>query len=293
MVVPLNPLQIFLWTFRRSGRDIVNLYNSLSPVMQLATGGDMLNFGYWRSAAGPVEAQRALCSLVAQVAELGSARIVADVGSGLGAPARQWAAAASDSGGTIACVNINYRQLRATPRGQPCVALANATSMALPFRPCSVDRVVALESAQHFKPLGLFAEECARVLRPGGLLVLAMPVMAARAGPLGSLARLGILSFTWSSEHYDLGHVTSAIEGSRSFEVVDMLRIGRDVYGPLADYYMRNRLGLAGKIAQEYPAVLERILCRSLAKMKEVSDKGTIDYVVVKAIRKERGREKK
>ena len=34
-----------LWTFRRNENDVVNLYNTLSPVMQLATGGDMLNFG--------------------------------------------------------------------------------------------------------------------------------------------------------------------------------------------------------------------------------------------------------
>ena len=36
-----------LWTFRRNENDVVNLYNTLSPVMQLATGGNMLNFGYW------------------------------------------------------------------------------------------------------------------------------------------------------------------------------------------------------------------------------------------------------
>ena len=36
-----------LWTFRRNEKDIVNLYNTLSPVMQLATGGNMLNFGCW------------------------------------------------------------------------------------------------------------------------------------------------------------------------------------------------------------------------------------------------------
>jgi len=28
-----------LWTFRRNENDVVNLYNTLSPVMQLATGG--------------------------------------------------------------------------------------------------------------------------------------------------------------------------------------------------------------------------------------------------------------
>ena len=27
-----------LWTFRRNENDVVNLYNTLSPVMQLATG---------------------------------------------------------------------------------------------------------------------------------------------------------------------------------------------------------------------------------------------------------------
>jgi len=37
-----------LWTFRRNENDVVNLYNTLSPVMQLATGGSMLNFGYWQ-----------------------------------------------------------------------------------------------------------------------------------------------------------------------------------------------------------------------------------------------------
>jgi SAM-dependent methyltransferase len=285
-VVQLNPLQVLLWTFRRSGRDVVNLYNSLSPVMQLATGGDMLNFGYWRSAMEPVGAQQALCSLVGEVAELGSAKLTADVGSGLGAPAGQWADAYG--GLQVACVNINYGQLRATTRTgrRAVVGLMNASSAALPLRDRSVDRVVALESAQHFKPLGLFASECARVLLPGGLLVLALPVMAARTGALQALAKLGILSFTWSSEHYDLDHVLSAVEGTGGLEVTDVMHIGRHVYGPLADYYMRNREGLARKILQQYPPILERVLCRSLAKMKEVSDSGTIDYVIVKAARK-------
>ncbi|MEW5840182.1 MAG: methyltransferase type 11, partial [Thermoproteota archaeon] len=83
-MVLLNPLHVFLWTFRRAGRDVVNLYNSLSPVMQLATGGDMLNFGYWKDACEPVAAQEALCSLVGSEAELGSAMALLDVGSGLG-----------------------------------------------------------------------------------------------------------------------------------------------------------------------------------------------------------------
>ena len=47
-----------LWTFRRNENDVVNLYNTLSPVMQLATGGNMLNFGYWhKEDISPVNAQ--------------------------------------------------------------------------------------------------------------------------------------------------------------------------------------------------------------------------------------------
>ncbi|NNL53161.1 MAG: methyltransferase type 11, partial [Nitrosopumilus sp.] len=48
-MVSINPLQLLLWTFRRNEKDVVNLYSTLSPVMQIATGGSMLNFGYWSS----------------------------------------------------------------------------------------------------------------------------------------------------------------------------------------------------------------------------------------------------
>jgi hypothetical protein len=55
--VRINPLHVVLWTFRRNEHDIINLYNFLSPVMQLVTGGDMLNFGYWNGrASDPVAA---------------------------------------------------------------------------------------------------------------------------------------------------------------------------------------------------------------------------------------------
>ena len=45
--MPINLFEMLLWTFRRNENDVVNLYDSLSPIMQLSTDGDMLNFGYW------------------------------------------------------------------------------------------------------------------------------------------------------------------------------------------------------------------------------------------------------
>jgi ubiquinone/menaquinone biosynthesis C-methylase UbiE len=47
----------------------------------------------------------------------------------------------------------------------------------LPIRNNSVDRVIAFESAQHFKPLIQFIQESNRVLDRSGLVVLAMPVI--------------------------------------------------------------------------------------------------------------------
>lgn len=271
----LNPLHIFLWTFRRNEHDVINLYNSLSPVMQLATGGDMLNFGYWNgNASGLAEAQDNLCSLVDDIAELGSAKRLVDVGSGLSAPATLWKSAHDSL--DISCVNINLQQLSSSK--QPYASPLNATSTALPFSDKSADRIVALESAQHFKPLDKFMKESRRVLEPGGLLVIAMPVVT-EAHPF---FKLGILSWTWSSEHYGVDYVKSSIT-SNGFKIKDIRRIGHQVYEPLTDYYVLHRGFLRENILKRYPPLLESVLYNSLLKMRDVSRKGIIDYIVIKA----------
>jgi cyclopropane fatty-acyl-phospholipid synthase-like methyltransferase len=265
---------VLLWTFRRSEKDVVNLYNALSPVMTLATGGRMLNFGYWtEDTKTPLEAQEKLCDIAGEMAELASARTVIDVGSGLGAPAGYWKSRYNID---VSCVNINLEQLRQSNNGLPC---ANATSTALPFASGSTDRVIALESAQHFRPLARFCHEAARVLKRGGILAVAIPV-----ANKPSLSKLGILSMTWSSEHYPAGFVESAIKDA-GLDILETRAIGQSVYAPLADYYMQNRPRLRSLIMQEYPGCLESILCRSMSKMKDVSQKGIIDYVLVKAVK--------
>ncbi|HEY3094416.1 MAG TPA: class I SAM-dependent methyltransferase [Nitrososphaera sp.] len=271
----INPLQAVMWTFRRNENDVINLYNSLSPVMQLATGGDMLNFGYWNGgSSGPAAAQDDLCSLVGNIAELGSARRLVDVGSGLSAPAERWKSAHSSL--DISCVNINFHQLQSSK--QAGVQLLNATSTLLPFSDGSADRIVALEAAQHFRPLEKFVKEAGRVLEPGGLLVIAIPVVT-RVSPF---FKLGILSWTWSSEHYELEYVKSAIAINR-FQIREIRHIGRQVYEPLTDYYVLHRGALRERILKKYPSFLEKVLYRSLLKMSDVSRKGIIDYVIIKA----------
>lgn len=282
-MIRVNPLKLFLWTFRRSPGDVIDLYNTLSPVMQLATGGSMLNFGYWNGAIDALEAQEKLCDLVGEFAELHSARTLIDVGSGLGAPARQWI---SRHGSLEAvCLNINRLQLAAD--GQAVSSherlRVNATSVSLPFPGGCADRVVALESAQHFRPLGQFVRECRRVLAPGGILVLAVPVAAPSLKGLKKLVRLGILSLTWSSEHYSSEDVSAAL-ASNGFRILEIRRIGHQVYEPLTGYYLKNRPSIRRRILEQYPSFVEAILHKSLLKMGRASESGLIDYLLMKAV---------
>jgi len=93
--------------------------------------------------------------------------------------------------------------------------------------------------------------------------------------------KLGILSLTWASEHYSLDYVKSAII-NKGFHINEIQSIGPYVYDPLADYYIKNRKHLRERVLKKYPSYLENILYRSLVKMKQVSQKGIIDYVLIK-----------
>src|SRR5689334_6307185 len=110
-MISINPLHVFLWTFRRGEKDIVNLYNSLSPLMQIATDNNMLNFGYWKNnPVNPLDAQNELCKIVGDMANLDSASNVLDIGSGFSTPATFWKSQYKNIS-SITCININFQQL--------------------------------------------------------------------------------------------------------------------------------------------------------------------------------------
>ena len=274
-MISINPIDLFLWTFRRNEKDIVNLYNTLSPVMQLATGGSMLNFGYWSSKHhDPISAQNNLCMFFANLAELSSSKHVVDVGSGLSAPSKLWQNIFPDI--HLYDVNINFDQLSFSG-SQKNIEFINSTSTKLPFTNHSVDRVLALESAQHFRPLTNFISESKRILTKSGLLVMAVPVTTGNS----SFGKLGVLKFTWSSEHYSLDYLKNLIV-SCGFSISDEKLIGTDVYGPLTDYYVKHREELKKLILKNYPQYVEKILFKSLQKMKKASKEQIIDYVLLK-----------
>ena len=287
----------------------------------------MLNFGYWNEkTANPIQAQTDLCMLVGKFAQLHSAENVLDVGSGFSAPAMFWKSVYNSL--NIMCLNLNFVQLRNTiglvKGGNEInnsinskktrqalsfinhdtvrdISLLNGTAKILPFTAECMDRVIALESAQHFKPLIRFIEESRRILRHDvGLLVVAIPVMTMAKSSLSltkihEFVKLGILSLMWASEHYELEFVKSLISRS-GFDIINIEHIGSHVYEPLADYYAQNRKAIKSIILKERTSssissylqsilynVIERVVFNSAVKMKEASQKGFIDYVLIKA----------
>ena len=270
----INPVDLLLWTFRRNENDVVKLYDALSPLMEVSTGGDMLNFGYWNnSTPHPIDAQKRLCHLIGEMAEISSAEVIADIGSGILGPAKIWSSEYPSI--QISSVNVNFSQLSSVDSGS--ISKLNSTARMLPFADSSLDRVIALESAQHFKPIGDFISESNRVLKDDGILALAIPT----ATDDSSFSNLGILKFTWSSEHYSEKHIVEELS-QNGFEIVESNDIGKNVYSPLAEYYINNRDELRNKILSRYSKYVEKILFESMKKMQSSSEKGLIGYLMLK-----------
>jgi ubiquinone/menaquinone biosynthesis C-methylase UbiE len=335
----LKTLKSILWIIRHNELDTINLYNSIAPYVQIATGGNgnMLNFGYWNHNKktvymNPIEAQEELTALIGKFGDFQLSQRVIDVGSGFSAPAAQWKLTYDFL--DIVCVNINSQQLSTAAKTlvplitpttgvytfnadtknvnvstadavrQPVtsvtcgniVSLINATATTLPFADECVDRVVALESAQHFKPLQNFFKESARILKPGGLLIIAMPIMISPRDSyinwsqfIHQFRKLGILYFSWASEHHTLDSIESSLK-SEGITIEDVQHIGHYVYEPLANYYIQNRK-LLKKTIKDYLSsytqvisfeIIEKFIYRSAQKMKDLSQKAIIDYVLLK-----------
>ena len=328
-----NALNTLVSLLKRDERAVVKIYQTFMSYAQILSRTNMINFGFWTQETTSIkQAQEALCKLTGNLAELHTAKNVLDIGSGLSGPAEQWNLEYIFVNSLI-CVDINYQALKmsgatvnkydynnevlvepsvktevtnkkyVTKHNGVVLSRVNATATCLPFSDSFADRIIALESAQHFKSFLEFIRESHRVLKKTGSIVLAIPV---RTSPeLGGMSRikilnslrnlkvLGILSITWASEHYELARINSIIS-QEHFVISDMLRIGKSVYIPLTDFYIKDRKEFRKNVLGKHSSFLkkialditERIVYRSALKMKQLSLSGDIDYVLIKATKK-------
>lgn len=269
--ITVNPLDVIIWNGRHSGKDIVNIYSKFGPMMQIGADTKMLNFGLWKNSTTLPDAQHEMSEYVAEFGGLGLANKVLDVGSGFCIPATIWKGRFSHL--DVICMDLNYSELK--NGSNHVISQINSSSAEIPFADKSFDRIIALESAQHFVPLERFFQESRRVLTDDGKLILAIPV--ARDS---SVFKLGILSITWLSKKYTKGHILDAIEKA-GFSLKKEESIGDLVYEPFADYYIQNRQTLKEKLITTYSSSVENLVFKSMKKMKETSQKKIIDYLLL------------
>jgi ubiquinone/menaquinone biosynthesis C-methylase UbiE len=158
------------------GLDASGIYDLLatnSPTER----GLYLNLGYWREATELHAASDALAMLVGETARLGPADSVLDCGFGFADQDILWTQTLKP--GHIVGLNITASQVELARRRvaklglDEQIDLRQGSATDMPIESASMDKVIAVECAFHFRSRETFFREAWRVLRPGGRLVLA------------------------------------------------------------------------------------------------------------------------
>jgi tocopherol O-methyltransferase len=134
--------------------------------------GDHVHHGYWRTGReSAAEAAEALVRLVEVRLDLAPGQAVCDVGCGYGTTAADLVARRGVSvlGLTVSAAQEAIARSRESAGGFTCLR-RDWLDNRLPD--ASFDRVYAIESSEHMVDKNRFFAEAARVLRPGGRLVV-------------------------------------------------------------------------------------------------------------------------
>jgi len=156
---------------RQGWNPAARVYESIGSDFFLALAPGWLNLGLWQGPGTEDEAEAACRRLVRTLAlALPAEGTILDVGNGLGTQDRLIAEAVRPR--RLVAVNITEWQLTA---GRDRLREAAAAPVAgdaarLPIAGQTVDGIISVEAAFHFRSRKAFFAECYRVLRPGGVL---------------------------------------------------------------------------------------------------------------------------
>jgi len=156
---------------RQGGNPAARVYESIGPDFFLAVAPGWLNLGLWEGPGSEREAGQACGRLVRTLAAaLPTGGVILDVGNGLGP--QDLLIAETSRPRRLVAVNITEWQLTA---GRDRLRQAAAAPVAgdaarLPIAGQTVDGIISVEAAFHFRSRRAFFAECYRVLRPGGVL---------------------------------------------------------------------------------------------------------------------------
>jgi len=156
---------------KQDSNPAARVYESIGPDFFLALAPGWLNLGLWEGPGSEGEAEDACRRLVSTLAAvLPTGGVIADVGNGLGTQDPLIAEVARPR--RLVAVNITRWQLVAggDQLRQAAAVPVVGDAARLPFADASVDGVISVEAAFHFRSRKAFFADCYRVLQPGGVL---------------------------------------------------------------------------------------------------------------------------
>ena len=159
-------------------QQIQQFYDASSGLWE-QTWGEHMHHGYYgRSGTDKMERRRAQIDLIEELLDWSGVNEVhnlVDVGCGIGGSTLYLA---EKFGATATGITLSPVQAaRATERAKACglggVTFQVADALEMPFADSAFDLVWSLESGEHMPDKETFLQECYRVLKPGGTLVMA------------------------------------------------------------------------------------------------------------------------
>lgn len=206
--------------------------------------------------------------------------VILDVGSGLGVQDPVIAAVARPR--QLIALNITQSQLR---EGRAVLSEAGASPVAgdairIPLADDSVDGVISVEAAFHFRSRQRFFAEARRILRPGGVLTMSdVPVRRLPRGPVELLAGLSQLR-AWGLRSSAVATPDEIVEAAETegFRDVRLQLCGDRVIDP-ALAVIRGRLEATPGV----PTSMRLAARVMLAQMGLLRRRGVIDYLLLRA----------
>jgi len=268
----------FLWQGRNPA---ARVYESIGSDFFLAPAPGWLNLGLWKGPGTESEADAACRRLVRRVASaLPKGGVILDVGNGLGTQDPVIAGTARPR--KLVALNITEWQLGA---GRDRLRAAGALPVVadasrLPIHDEGADGVISVEAAFHFRSRLAFFRECARVLRPGGVLTLSdISTERMPRRPLALVSGITLLRVFGLNRRAAMS-AREIAEAARSAGLVDVRteRCGDRVIAPalrLTRHRLRTSSGVP--LGQRQAA---RVL---LAQVELLWRHGIIDYVLIRA----------
>jgi ubiquinone/menaquinone biosynthesis C-methylase UbiE len=262
------------------------VYESIGSDFFLAPAPGWLNLGLWEGPGSEDEADAACRRLVQTVAAaLPQAGVILDVGNGLGTQDPVIAEVLYPR--RLVAVNITEWQLSA---GRDRLREAAAPGVAgdatrLPIADQSIDGVISVEAAFHFRSRRAFFEECFRVLKPGGMLSISD--VATERLPLRPLELLaGVTQMRVFGLHPSAAMTADQIANAAraaGFTAVDVTVCGNLVIAPALQLIGRRLRTFPG--APAAPAG-QRTAARLLLGQAELLwRRGIIQYILLRAVR--------